>query len=172
MWMLEARVEVAVGAPNSSTAACSWCSSPSSRRIAATCTTKRSQSTWRKRTQVRLAVLQKLLTQGRRLDTGNPRSDALENDFGRLGFELLPALRTARGGMHRQLFRLNVLIDFRNLVSHGNEAALQNFVASNDIKPTLTSYKRYRRTVTTLVGTMDRVVAAQLASGLRVPRPW
>lgn len=118
------------------------------------------------------AVLQKLMTQGRRLDTGNPRSDALENDFGRLGFELLPALRTARGGMHRQLFRLNVLIDFRNLVSHGNETSLQTFVASNDIQPTLTSYKRYRRTVNTLVGTMDRVVAAQLASGLRVPRPW
>ncbi len=40
------------------------------------------------------AILRKLLTQGRRLDVGNPRTDALENDFSRLGFKLLSALRS------------------------------------------------------------------------------
>ena len=118
------------------------------------------------------AVLQQLLTQGRRLDTANPRTDALENDFGRLGFKLLPALRSEGGQVADWLSRLDVLIELRNLVSHGHETALQTFIASNDIKPTLTSYRKYRRTLNYLVSTMDGVVAAQLASGLDVPRPW
>lgn len=118
------------------------------------------------------AVLRKLLTQGRKLDTGNPRTDALENDFGRLGFKLLPALRAAEARVTVRLQRLDVLVNFRNLVSHGNETALPSFTASNDIESTLTSYRSYRRTVNSLVATMDRVVAAQLASGLSIPKPW
>ncbi len=118
------------------------------------------------------AVLRKLLTQGRKLDVGNPRTDALENDFSRLGFKLLPALRAKGVLTVKRLEQLDVLIDFRNLISHGQETSIQAYVASEDIAATLGSYRRHRSSLTGLVGTMDRVVSAELKSGLQIPAPW
>ena len=118
------------------------------------------------------AVLRKLLAQGRKLDTGNPRTDALENDFSRLGFKLLPALRAGRAHTDERLKMLDILIDFRNLVSHGQETKIAAHCAANSIAETLTSYRRYRSAISVLVGTMDEVVANQLASGLQIARPW
>lgn len=118
------------------------------------------------------AVLRKLLTQGRKLDVGNPRTDALENDFSRLGFKLLPALRAQGSRTAARLDRLDVLIDFRNLVSHGQEASIRAFLASHDIAATLGAFRRYRRSLNALVGTMDRAVSAELSAGLQITAPW
>lgn len=118
------------------------------------------------------AILRMLLTQGRRLDVGNPRTDALENDFSRLGFKLLPALRSRGQLTTKRLEQLDVLIDFRNLISHGQEAAIHAFISANDIAATLGAFRRYRRSVTSLVSTMDRVVSDELRAGLQVPAPW
>lgn len=71
-------------------------------------------------------VLRKLLTQGRKLDVGNPRADALENDFSRLGFKLLPALRAKGTRTIARLTRLDVLIEFQNLISHGREVSIRD----------------------------------------------
>lgn len=79
------------------------------------------------------AVLRRLLTHGRKLDVGNPRTDALENDFSRLGFKLLPALRVKGPLTDKRLEQLDALIDFRNLISHGQEASIQAYIARNDI---------------------------------------
>jgi hypothetical protein len=42
------------------------------------------------------------------------------------------------------LEQLDVLIDLRNLISHGQEASIQAYVASNDIAATLGAFRRYR----------------------------
>jgi hypothetical protein len=103
---------------------------------------------------------------------GNPRTDALENDFSRLGFKLLPALR-ARGVLtETRLGRLDVLVDFRNAISHGQEHSIAMMVATKGIEPTLTSFRTYRRSISALVSTMDHVVARELASGLHIASPW
>lgn len=67
-------------------------------------------------------VLRLLLTQGRKLDAGNPRSGALGSDFDRLGFQLIPALRAEGGTVPATLADLDVLVDFRNAVSTATRA--------------------------------------------------
>lgn len=68
--------------------------------------------------------------------------------------------------------QLDVLIDFRNLITHGQEASIQAYVANNDITATLGAFRRYRRSLNALVGTMDRVVSDELSAGLQIAAPW
>ena len=70
-------------------------------------------------------VLGTLLTQGRKLDMQNPRGSTLGNDFGRLGFGFVPALRSSGGMVSRDLDRLEALVDFRNAVAHENDAKIR-----------------------------------------------
>lgn len=117
-------------------------------------------------------VMRRLLTQGRKLDVQNPQPAALGSDFGRLGFDLVPALKAEGAAIEEALTKLELLVRFRNAIAHGNESELAGIVASGDIKPTLGSYRQYRRTLNRLVGTMDRVVATELATVLQIPSPW
>jgi hypothetical protein len=117
-------------------------------------------------------LIRRLLTQGRKLDIQNPQPAALGSDFGRLGFDLVPTIKVEGAVMERALAKLELLVRFRNAVTHGNESELAGIVASGDIKSTLASYRQYRRTLNRLVGTMDRVVAAELATVLKIPPPW
>jgi hypothetical protein len=116
-------------------------------------------------------VMRRLLTQGRRLDVQNPQPAALGSDFGRLGLDLVPTIKDEGAAMDDALGKLDLLVRFRNAVAHGNESELAGIVASGDIKPTLASYRQYRRTLNRLVGTMDRVVAAELVTVLQIPPP-
>lgn len=117
-------------------------------------------------------VLRLLLTQGRKLDAGNPRSSALGSDFDRLGFRLIPALRAEGGTVSATLADLDVLVDFRNAVSHGNESELAAIVARGSIAATIVSYRHFRKRISALVVTLDRVVAKQLGVVLGVAPPW
>jgi hypothetical protein len=66
-------------------------------------------------------LLRTLLTQGRKLDTQNPRRSTLGADFGRLGFSFIDHLeRTCRNTKH-QLALLDDLLDYRNAIGHGDE---------------------------------------------------
>lgn len=67
---------------------------------------------------------------------------------------------------------LEVLVDFRNAVAHGNESAVAAAVATGEIKATLASYRVHRRTLDQLVDTMDQVVATELANELHIAPPW
>lgn len=124
-------------------------------------------------TPAQAPVLQTLLTRGRKLDTGNPRPSALGADFSRLGFAFIPALNSASPSAADQLRRLERLMDFRNAVVHGNEAAIGAFARhALPIKPTKKSYTEHRKTLDSLAGTMDDVVAANLSSLLGTSLPW
>lgn len=67
---------------------------------------------------------------------------------------------------------LEVLVDFRNAVAHGNESELSAVVATGQIKATLTSYRVHRKALNELVDTMDQVVSTELAAGLAIAAPW
>ena len=70
------------------------------------------------------------------------------------------------------LRHLDLLVEFRNAVGHGNETEIASLVATGEIKATKKSYRDYRRTLEELARIMDRVVAARLGGGLDIPPPW
>ncbi len=117
-------------------------------------------------------LLHTLLTKGRKLDNQTPRPSVLGSDFGRLGFSVLEAVRAVGAMAERDLDRLDVLVDFRNAIGHGNETEIAALVSQGEIKATKKIYQRYRRTLERLAGTIDRVVAAKMATLLNIPRPW
>ncbi|MBI2237919.1 MAG: hypothetical protein HYU54_05250 [Actinobacteria bacterium] len=117
-------------------------------------------------------LLHTLLTQGRKLDSQTPRSSVLGSDFGRLGFSVLEAMSTVGARAKQDLDRLDVLVDFRNAIGHGNETEISVLVARGEIRATKNVYQRYRRTLERLAGTIDGVVAAEMADLLDLPRPW
>lgn len=113
-----------------------------------------------------------LLTQGRKLDTQNPRRAALGSDFGRLGFGFMNDLKAATASASTELDALEELIDYRNAIGHGDEATIASIEALGRIRATKGSYRSYRRTIDRLAGTMDDVVADQLSALLGINRPW
>lgn len=117
-------------------------------------------------------VLRTLLTGGRKLDTLNPRTDHLGADFGRLGFRLVESLKQDGGATPRRLELLDVLVDFRNAVAHGNEPEIASLTSSGRIAATKSSFRRHRSSVNQLAITMDRVVAERLAERLDTDTPW
>ncbi len=117
-------------------------------------------------------LLHALLTQGRKLDIQTPRPSVLGGDFGRLGFSVLEAMRAVGPREEQDLDRLDVLVDFRNAIGHGNETEVSALVGRGEIRATKNVYHRYRRTLERVAGTIDGVVAAKMADVLNIPRPW
>lgn len=117
-------------------------------------------------------VVFNLLTEGRRLEAQNPRVGHLGSDFGRLGFSLVDELKAADPAMPSRLRLLDLLVDFRNAISHGDETKIAALTKGGDIRATKASYRRFRRTLDQLAGTMDDVVGSALAAGLQIPRAW
>ena len=118
-----------------------------------------------------LDALRRLLLRRREIDRRNPRRAALSNDFGRMGLKLIPALRHSYGRADRDLARLELLVDFRNAVVHGNESEVQSLVYRKEIRATMDSYRTFRRTLNRLVRQLDTVVATELGAELRISRP-
>ena len=117
-------------------------------------------------------VVFNLMTEGRRLQSQNPRVGHLGSDFGRLGFSLVDELKLADPAVPTWLRQLDLLVDFRNAISHGDETKMKALTKSSGIRATKASYRSFRRTVDQLAGTMDIVVGSALAAGLQIPRPW
>lgn len=118
------------------------------------------------------AVVFNLLTEGRRLQSQNPRLGHLGSDFGRLGFSLVDELKLADPAVASWLRQLDLLVDFRNAISHGDETKMRALTTSSGIRATKASYRGFRRTIDQLVGTMDEVVGSALATGLQIAPPW
>ena len=112
------------------------------------------------------------MTVGLRLDTQNPRRSALGDDFTRLGIDLVSAVKSKYRKAELDLESLDLMVDFRNAVAHGNEGTIGILVATGRIKPTLTCCRRYRKAIERLVTAMDDAVSDSLAGILAVPRPW
>ena len=119
-----------------------------------------------------LDALRRLLLRRREIDRRNPRRAALSNDFGRMGLKLIPALRHSYGRADRDLARLELLVDFRNAVVHGNESEVQSLIHRKEIRATMDSYRTFRRTLNRVVRQLDTVVATELGAELQILRPW
>lgn len=117
-------------------------------------------------------LLRTLMTQGRKLDTRNPRTSVLASDFLGVGFNMVSALKAEGPMIVAAIASLDALVDFRNAVVHGNETEIAGLSDAGQVKATMTSYRAHRRTVIRVVDSMDRVTARQLGQFLRVPPPW
>lgn len=118
------------------------------------------------------SLLQILLTQGRNLGTGNPRRSTLGSDFGRLGFDFIPAAEAADASAATQLEELDRLVDFRNAIVHGNESTIATIEATGNIRATKQKFRQNRKSLKALAVTMDSVVADRLANLLSISAPW
>lgn len=112
------------------------------------------------------------LRQGRRLDTRNPRRSTLGHDFGRLGLDIIGGLKQHGSMTETRLTSLDQVVDFRNAITHGEEATIEQIEANGSVRSTKRSFQRHRRALDNLAGTMDRVVAAQLARFMEIELPW
>jgi hypothetical protein len=118
------------------------------------------------------ALLRNLLTQGRKLNSSNPRPAALGNDFGRLGFSFIDDLKARGAPTPAHLTALDQLIDYRNVIGHGDGWGIIREESRTGIRPTITCYQQHRDDMNSWAGTMDDVVADKLATLLNVPKPW
>lgn len=117
-------------------------------------------------------MLQILLTQGRKLDSGNPRRSTLGSDFIRLGFDFVTDLKAKGPATLNRLDKLETMLDYRNAIGHGDESKIVAIEAGGQIAATKASYQRYRQAMNGLASTMDRVVAERLSQVLGIAQPW
>lgn len=118
------------------------------------------------------AVVKASMTQGRKLDTGNPRRSSLGSDFGRLGLDLIRSVGGRGAQAEADLDALDRVVEFRNAISHGNDAEVAAMVATGTIKATKASYREHRKILDRLVGTIDDVVSIELSRLLHILPPW
>lgn len=118
------------------------------------------------------SLMQVLMTEGRKLDVGNPRKSALGADFGRLGLSFIPALKLASADTESQLDDLDTLVDFRNAVSHADESRIAAIESAGRVRATKLHFSRNRKMLGALAVTMDEVVADQIATLLGIAEPW
>lgn len=90
-------------------------------------------------------LLRRLMTDGRKLDMQNPRGGVLGSDFAKVGLALYPALKQSGAKVESDLKRLEILIDLRNAVTHGNDGEVKDLEAGGEIKVNLQSYRVFRK---------------------------
>jgi hypothetical protein len=116
----------------------------------------------------RYNILRQLLTQGRKLDSGNANEGNLGSDFNRLGFKFCDAIKTRRPSNQRLLRTLGVLNEWRNAIAHQDFDPVK-LGGRTTIR--LTDVRRWRRTCERLAVQFDFVVGDHLATITGV-RPW
>ena len=116
-------------------------------------------------------VVRKQLVQGRELARGNAHPGAIGRDFGRLGFDVWPALaaRDQRTAAHNlTLERLN---DARNDLAHAEDARLAR-LREEGFPLALDTYRRWRGDLDVLAANLDAETAIQLGRLFDRERPW
>jgi hypothetical protein len=110
-------------------------------------------------------AIQRLLSAGRKLDTGNPNPGNLGADFGRLGVELWPALLATGGRTTAQRQALEQMNAWRNAISHDSFDLMGRTTLS------IAAVRRWRAACDGLASTLDRLMRAHLAAVVGAP-PW
>jgi hypothetical protein len=89
-------------------------------------------------------------------DSSNERAD---EHFTRVGFNVVRLLKAEGAATETALRLLDVAVDFRNAIVHGNETQVAEVAVTGQIEATLTSYRRYRGVITGLASTRNHVAA-------------
>ncbi len=116
----------------------------------------------------RYNLLEILLTEGRKLDTGNANPGNLGADFGRFGMSFWEMVKAHKKGNIARQGKLSVLNDWRNAIAH------QNFdtpILAGRSRSRLAEIRKWRATCNMLAASFDAVVGAHLTPIIGKP-PW
>jgi hypothetical protein len=111
------------------------------------------------------------LTANRQLDRGNAQPGSLGNDFGRLGFQMWPALVAADRRAATWRDDLEALNKARNAIAHAEDQKLAA-LAGAGYPMWLRTVKRWRGSLNGLTQCMDAMVASSLSQILGTGAPW
>ena len=116
-------------------------------------------------------ILESSFTLRRYLDRGNPTPGNIGSDFARFGFDFWDAVyaRDARNGRRREL--LDQVMIWRNAIAHDSPVPQGDRPKIVGTSPTLTWGRRWRRGLSALAPSFDRVLAARLQA-LVGNQPW
>ena len=112
------------------------------------------------------------LTEGRKLDVGNPNPGNIGSDFGRLRCNIWPAMAQTDARTAGRRLRLERLNRWRNAIAHqdfGGKADLDLGGGRSELR--FGDVEDWRRACDQLAGTMDAAVAVELTS-LVGRSPW
>ncbi len=117
------------------------------------------------------SAISTLLTQGRKLDSGNANPGNLGADFGRFGIQWWPAMaaRTQRTRSRQEM--LDNLNKARNAIVHDNPHEIAD-LRNEGFPITLKTFVRCRRALNRLAITMDETLALHLDRFFGAGRPW
>jgi hypothetical protein len=116
-------------------------------------------------------LVSKLMSQGRRLDAQTHRTSVPANDFSRVGFNIVRVLKAQGSAMEAALSRLDVAVDFRNAIVHGNETQVARVAASGHISPDADLVPPTPSSDPESGSTRDQVTATGLGGLLQIPSP-
>lgn len=106
-----------------------------------------------------------LLTQGRKLDFGNPNPGNLGSDFGRLGIQFWPSVNALSGRNAGRQAKLETLNRWRNAIAH------QDFAPVGGTAVRLKAVQVWRSACAALAVSFDRALSNYLAAVVGT-RPW
>jgi hypothetical protein len=114
-------------------------------------------------------ILRARMTEGRKLDQGNPNPGNLGSDFGRFGFSFWHAMKAQRPRNQQRQDALDNLAAWRNAIAH------QDFNPTNKLTPSppllLKHLKAWRSACNALATEFDKAVRVHLTS-LVGQAPW
>jgi hypothetical protein len=113
------------------------------------------------------AVLRVVMTQGRRLDAGNPNPGNIGSDFARLGLDLWGGVAQVDARKNERLSALDDLNLWRNAIAHQDWSK----VPGNQPDLRLAAVRRWRSVCHGLARSFDRAVERHLV-GMVGTRPW
>lgn len=118
-------------------------------------------------------VVRGMLTEGRKLSSGNAGPGNLGSDFGRFGLSLWPELNarwpSRAVGWKGQLEALN---GARNAIAHADQAKMAELVEQGYRLAQLSTIRRFHSSVNGLASGMDEVLGRYLYRLLGGTPPW
>jgi hypothetical protein len=116
-------------------------------------------------------VLAATAAEGRQLDRGNPSPGSLGQDFLPIGLHITNAVRAHSRYGGARLGRLQAAVHLRNGIARDDESNIA-LARSRGAVPTLGSFRRHRKALSSLVVDMDLVVAQHLRRLDNGHLPW
>jgi hypothetical protein len=118
-----------------------------------------------------IPVLERLLTQNRALDRGNPTPGNLGSDFRKFGIKFWDAVEAADSRNAGRKKKLGELCEWRNGIAHGDIARKKTAGTLVPANLTLDSCRDWRRALGVLATSIDRVVGDRCQK-LGGGKPW
>lgn len=111
-----------------------------------------------------------LLTLNRKLERGNARRNAIQDDYALLGFKMLDEVKSRYANGQDWLTKLEAILDLRNDIAHGDRAKVEAAFGGKQLR--LAQVKAWDASLRALARAMDVITADSLEKVTKAGRPW